>query len=117
VDDLLQTVEDPRKRSQIRSKITGAHLLTLRELAAILSEADVFLGNDSGPKHLAVAVGTPTVTLFGPEHPFEWHPYPKERHPYFFMEGLACRKDGQAGMPPWCAVQECVIEEHKCMKQ
>jgi heptosyltransferase-2 len=38
----------------------------LRELAAILSLAKVVVGNDSGPGHLAAAVGTPVVTIFGP---------------------------------------------------
>lgn len=40
--------------------------LPLGVLAAILSRCDVFLSNDTGPMHLAVAVGTPTVALFGP---------------------------------------------------
>jgi heptosyltransferase-2 len=38
----------------------------LRELAAILNLARVVVGNDSGPGHLAAAVGTPVVTIFGP---------------------------------------------------
>ena len=38
----------------------------LRELAAVLAGARVVIGNDSGPGHLAAAVGTPVVTLFGP---------------------------------------------------
>ena len=38
----------------------------LRELAALLKGARVAVGNDSGPGHIAAAVGTPLVTLFGP---------------------------------------------------
>ncbi|MEK6711515.1 MAG: glycosyltransferase family 9 protein, partial [Nitrospinota bacterium] len=38
-------------------------------LAALLEKADVFLGNDSGPMHIAAAVGTPVVALFGPTAP------------------------------------------------
>lgn len=101
----------------IRERVGCEMGLGLRQLAAFLSEADVFLGNDSGPKHLAVAVGTPTVTLFGPEHPFEWHPYPRERHPYFFIEELACRRDADPGMPAWCGVDVCVLERHRCMTE
>jgi heptosyltransferase-2 len=38
-------------------------------LAALLSELDAFVGADSGPAHVAAAVGVPTVTLFGPTDP------------------------------------------------
>jgi lipopolysaccharide heptosyltransferase I len=39
---------------------------TLRELAALLRRACLFVGSDTGPMHLAAAVGTPCVALFGP---------------------------------------------------
>jgi ADP-heptose:LPS heptosyltransferase len=38
--------------------------LSLSELVGVLSGADVFVGNDSGPRHLAQAVGAPTVAVF-----------------------------------------------------
>ncbi len=43
--------------------------LTLQETAALLKKASLFLTNDSGPLHLALALGTPTVAMFGPTHP------------------------------------------------
>lgn len=89
--------------------------LSIRKLAGVLHHSAVMVGNDSGPRHLAVAVGTPTVTLFGPEHPFEWHPYPANLHPHFFVEGLACRKDADPGKPPWCGLHDCLVERHQCM--
>lgn len=89
--------------------------LTIRQLAALLQQCRVYCGNDSGPKHLAVSVGTPTVTLMGPEHPLEWHPYPTALHPFFFVEDLACRKDGAPGSPPWCGLEVCSVEAHQCM--
>lgn len=39
---------------------------TLGELKNILSSVKLFIGNDSGPAHLAAGTGTPTITLFGP---------------------------------------------------
>ncbi len=42
---------------------------SLRELIALISECDVFLSNDSGPMHIAYAVGTPVVALFGSTDP------------------------------------------------
>ncbi len=91
--------------------------LKIRELAALISQCQVFLGNDSGPRHLAVAVGVPTLTLFGPEDPFEWHPYPQDQHPIAFQKDMACRKDALPGYPAWCGLSECVIEKHRCMTE
>lgn len=44
--------------------------LRVTQSAALLERADLFLGNDSGPMHLARSVGTPIVALFGPELPW-----------------------------------------------
>jgi heptosyltransferase III len=49
--------------------------LDLKALGAIIAKARVFLGVDSAPMHLAAAVGTPTVVLFGPSGPFNWRPW------------------------------------------
>ena len=42
---------------------------TLPELAALLERCALYVGNDSGPAHLAAAAGTPTVTIHGPSSP------------------------------------------------
>ena len=46
----------------------------LARVAALLSLARGCVGNDSGPTHLAAAVGCPTVALFGPTDPVVWAP-------------------------------------------
>ncbi len=48
---------------------------SLRELAALYKTASVLLTTDSGPMHLAAAVGTPVVALFGPTSPERTGPY------------------------------------------
>jgi ADP-heptose:LPS heptosyltransferase len=57
-------------------EIEGAalHGWSIPSLAAILSRCDLYVGNDSGVSHLAAAVGTPTVTIFGPTDPQVWAP-------------------------------------------
>ncbi len=103
-------------QSLYRKRIRTLPPFELRPLAALISQLSVLVGNDSGPKHVAVAVDTPTLTLFGPEHPFEWHPYATDRHPFLFIEPLTCRKSAAPGMPPWCGLEECIVEEHRCMR-
>ena len=60
-----------------------------QELAALLKRCALWIGNDSGPKHVAVALGVPTVTLFGPTNPITWHP-PDGPHAVIEAEGLDC---------------------------
>jgi ADP-heptose:LPS heptosyltransferase len=49
--------------------------LTLQELAALLARARLFIGNDSGPAHVAAALGIPSVVLFGPQEPGRFRPW------------------------------------------
>jgi lipopolysaccharide heptosyltransferase II len=49
--------------------------LTLGELGALCEVADLYVGNDTGPTHVAVAVGCPTLALFGPSDPALSGPY------------------------------------------
>ena len=56
------------RRARHRLPILGAELDTA-QLAALLARARLLIGNDSGPAHLAAAVGTPVVVFFGPTDP------------------------------------------------
>ncbi len=51
--------------------------LTWGETGAVLEKCDLCLGNDTGALHLAVAVGTPVVAIFGPSDPRIYGPYDK----------------------------------------
>ncbi len=48
---------------------------TIKQLAAVSEASDLFLGVDSAPMHIAAAVGTPVVALFGPTQENLWGPY------------------------------------------
>jgi heptosyltransferase-2 len=48
--------------------------LKLPQLAAVVEQANVFIGHDSGISHLAAALGVPTLVLFGPTNPAVWRP-------------------------------------------
>lgn len=62
-------------RARMRTPFRGAvGELELLAMAAVLQRASVFVGNDNGPMHIAAALGTPVVALFGPSDPTVWGP-------------------------------------------
>ena len=75
----------------------AAGSVSLRELAAIFSWADLVVSNSTGPLHLAVALGVPTVSVYSAIptcHPTRWGPYPayaegKDDHRVFVAEDMA----------------------------
>jgi len=69
--------------------------LSVRESAALLTRARVYLGHDSGPMHLAAAVGTPCVAVFSSRNlPGEWFPYGnRHRVLYHRISCQGCRLD------------------------
>jgi ADP-heptose:LPS heptosyltransferase len=82
---VLQTPGDEERVTLLRKELVNERydvldVSDLGLLAAILARAHLFFGNDGGAKHLAVALGTPTLTLFGNE-PWEyWTPPNDPRH-------------------------------------
>jgi lipopolysaccharide heptosyltransferase II len=62
---------------------------TLKQLGALFTHCDLVVSNDSGPMHIAAAVGAPTVGIFGPVNPRLQGPY-GEKTAYVVKEGLSC---------------------------
>ena len=63
---------------QAAGKIDGAAImlgLTIPELAELIRGARLYVGNDSGPMHLAAAVGTPTIAVWGSSDSRRWRPW------------------------------------------
>jgi lipopolysaccharide heptosyltransferase II len=61
------------------------------QLAALFKRAQVVLGPDSGPLHLAAAVGTPTVALYGPADPVEFSPWGDPQKHFVVTTDIGCR--------------------------
>lgn len=68
--ELVRTVENLMREPAI----SFAGTLQIRQLAACIEKCDLFLTNDTGPMHVAAAVGTPTVALFGPGNHIRFQP-------------------------------------------
>lgn len=81
------------------------------ELAALLARARALVSGDSGPGHVASAVGTPVVAIFGPTVPaFGYTPW-GERNVIVERAGLACRPCDAHGP------QVCPLGHHRCMTE
>ena len=74
--------------------------LSLKELAALTARAKLFVGVDSAPMHMAAAMDTPVVAIFGPSGDLEWGPWGeagKNRHRIVASNTHPCRPCGMAG--------------------
>ncbi|MBX6753215.1 MAG: glycosyltransferase family 9 protein [Thermorudis peleae] len=92
--------------SQIRGEpLVLAGQTSLGGLAAVLASLDLFISNDTGPAHIAVAVKTPSITLFGPADVRRWAPLDRQRHP-ILHHPVPCSP---------CAYWECPID-HRCLR-
>lgn len=69
--------------------------LSLKELGALIAGASGFLGVDSAPMHMAAAVGTPAVALFGPSGDIMWGPWGRGHR--VIKRNWSCRPCGQDG--------------------
>ncbi|MDQ3811134.1 MAG: glycosyltransferase family 9 protein, partial [Chloroflexota bacterium] len=82
-------------------------------LAALIRRGRLLIANDSGPVHLATAVGTPVVAIFGPSNDRAWGPYPVDeaRH-RVAREVLACvpciHRGHSFGTPQGCPARTCL---------
>lgn len=84
---------------------------SLSQLPLELQGAALYVGNDTGLKHLCAALNISTITFFGPELPQEWHPYDPQKHPFFFIDPLPCRTE----RAHYCHLFEC--DTMLCMKE
>jgi heptosyltransferase-2 len=92
------------------SAISAAGSLSLRQAAALIRRASLLVTNDSAPLHLATAVGTPIVALFGPTVP-EFGFGPRRAGDITLgHDDLPCRPCSKHGPPT------CPLGHHRCMR-
>jgi heptosyltransferase-2 len=91
--------------------VNAAGALGLRVSAAVLERAGVLVTNDSAPLHLASAVGTPTVALFGPTVPAFGFGPKAPRSAIVERSDLECRPCSDHGP------ERCPLGHHRCMRE
>src|SRR5882762_6794098 len=79
----------------------------LRNGILAMAAADVAISNDSGLMHIAAAIGTPTMGIFGPTSPYHWAP----------LNGLAATVQTKTVVPCQpCHRPVCTMNDHRCMR-
>ncbi|MBI1967010.1 MAG: lipopolysaccharide heptosyltransferase II [Gemmatimonadetes bacterium] len=104
-DEILQAV-----RRHGGAAVNACGSLSLRASAALIAKARLLVTNDSAPLHLASAMGTPVVAIFGPTIPdFGFGPV-RPQDLTLGVAGLPCRPCSRHGPP------RCPLGHHRCMK-
>ena len=79
----------------------------LRNGILAMAAASVAISNDSGLMHIAAAIGTPTMGIFGPTSPYHWAP----------LNGLAATVQTKTVVPCQpCHRPVCTMNDHRCMR-
>jgi len=79
----------------------------LRNGITAMAAASVAISNDSGLMHIAAAIGTPTMGIFGPTSPYHWAP----------LNGLAATVQTKTTVPCQpCHRPVCTMNDHRCMR-
>lgn len=106
---------DTERVSYIREKIVNKEMIfnlsgqtSLLELAAVLKRAELVISGDTGPVHVAAAVGTNTVTIFGPSDEEKYAPRGRGKNILIKNVDLSCRP---------CGEHECPLDHFKCMRE
>jgi ADP-heptose:LPS heptosyltransferase len=101
---LTGTDADAPLVAEVRRAIPAASVVDvsgsrdLLTVAAILEQLDVYVTGDTGPMHLAAAVGTPVVAVFGPSDPSRYAPH-DDRHRIIRID-LPCSPCNRIRLPP-----------------
>jgi ADP-heptose:LPS heptosyltransferase len=113
-DASILIVSGPRDRQEgeaLATRLAGPTLVTgdrpLPEVAAFLKQCRLFVGNDSGPLHLALALGVPSIALMGADHPRRVGPYQVDWGAFLYRKEEVCSQEH-------CLNQKC--PDNRCLQ-
>lgn len=101
---------DENDANEIKNVLSDKAILipqtTLGELSGLINNCDLIISNDSGPMHIAAALGVPTIGIFGPTNPNSHRPY-SENSDYVIKKDLHCIICNKLTCP----------YDHECMRE
>jgi len=112
--------EEELARTVIASSSGAAELAaptSVRDIVAISRAADLFVAGDTGPLHIAMAVGTPTVSLFGPTNPVRNGPFSASDLVVSRADRCGCHIDRRCRQANWCLEDISVAEVSAAVQQ
>ena len=86
----MEAADEIASTTSAETVIAAGHV-SLKETAAIARRCALFIGNDSSPLHIAVAVGTPAVGIYGPTNQANFHPLGDHHGAVAAPEPLPCQ--------------------------
>ncbi len=118
----IEVLEKLKGESEV--PITAFNDLTLPEITALASKAKLFVGNDSGIAHIAAAVNTPTVVIFGSSNRAHWYPWTDAPNEIVFRElvcqpcpGYECKEFGDPKCIRTLKVEQVIAAIDSVLKQ
>ena len=114
-----EAIDNIQKKMDKKGKtINAAGKVALNQLFYLISKCKLFIGNDSGPMHVAAAQGIKTLGLFGPNLPVRFGPYGKGNIGLY--KGYNCEFSPcinvHKGQVPDCLYPRNSNDYQKCMK-
>jgi len=112
--DIIELIKDKRVKKNV---LNLAGKFSLRQTFYLISKCNVFIGNDSGPMHIAAAMDVKTIGLFGPNLPIRFRPLNKKSRAVF--KDMPCSPciNVHKGQVPECFYGEESRDYRKCMKE
>jgi ADP-heptose:LPS heptosyltransferase len=102
---------DRKEAEALAARLTGPALVTggrpLPAVAAMLHHCRLFVGNDSGPLHLTLALGVPSIALLGADHPRRIGPYQVDWGTFLYRKEEVCPQER-------CLNHQC--PDNRCMQ-
>ena len=89
----------------------------LREVAALIASCNIYIGNDTGPMHIASAVGTPVIALFGSTNHIRSGPYGDKHTVVQSGIELGCNPCHPGRHPGGCGAGSCAVLEGITVEQ
>lgn len=100
-----EIAEQIARKTRCAPKVVAGKF-SLLQYASLVKRCALFVGNDGGAMHIAAAMGTPVVALFGPTYPRRWGP--RGSLAQVIYKGLDCRA---------CYHPTCLRGDDSCMQQ